>query len=671
MVGRALLKIFNMISGEFESKLADGFKMAMLQQIGLPFPTRELKNLLSEMPFQKKKAFASYMNIQIRSQPNKPFSDDQLVKLIRTKTKTQTEKARFLKGLMNSIINIYGDINNLSPEVYLSGEEEKTKEFGPWHYYWGLRLFPIKNEVIEKRRVELEEHLPDSASPRKESVAKVIPLNPKQEEKKSKESSIISRERELRQKAEQVAEGLKSKIRTLEKNQVLLKQEKKNLLFENKERDKKLNETEDALSFERTKTHTLEREKIELNFQIKKLKKTIEQLTENEKDLRRKFEEKLAALRQELTVPELQLTDLAEKLVVALNKDVDDYYIQLRSGQALRQDQSMTRKKICDCLELIESLEVHFSLVPLPADVDTSLIEPALVVRVPKPDYELDEHNPVEEKTNSRRYLGTFFRREHGGYIVLDNNEMFNITESMVNSIGLEHEAEVECDPSSRPDGSIQHNIRLLLQGDDDYAPMTQYMGYVELGEHFTYYCVDMNNSNIRFPLYEKDFEIQKPQDGDPCLFNVAIGGEYARLSKVYKRSPIGKPTKDQLVNEKSISARTKRKNDRIKQEAFLGGCKIVILGGLEKWFESVVKETGAELFHENGSNPDRIHPKLRRADALFVLETATSHEAFWSCIDIAKENNIPHFRIEGSKSNLRKLLRDNRDIIRKGKMVN
>ncbi|MEI4927282.1 hypothetical protein Q8G50_32710, partial [Klebsiella pneumoniae] len=72
-----------------------------------------------------------------------------------------------------------------------------------------------------------------------------------------------------------------------------------------------------------------------------------------------------------------------------------------------------------------------------------------------------------------------------------------------------------------------------------------------------------------------------------------------------------------------------------------------------------------------NGASPDRIHAKLRRADALFMLLTATSHEAIWSCVDIAKENNIPHFRIEGSKSNLRKLLWENRDRIRKDLVTN
>jgi hypothetical protein len=54
----------------------------------------------------------------------------------------------------------------------------------------------------------------------------------------------------------------------------------------------------------------------------------------------------------------------------------------------------------------------------------------------------------------------------------------------------------------------------------------------------------------------------------------------------------------------------------------------------------------------------------LRRSDALFMLLTATSHRATWSCIEIAKQHRIPHFVIQGSKSNLRTLLWDNRETI-------
>lgn len=675
MGGKAVFRIGRKKTGVLDSKdLGEGFQAAALKEVALPFPSRELSNLLLELPTPKKKLLCSSINLQIRSQPNKPFPDEQLVKLARIKTKSKLEKEMFISGLINVIMDIYGDVENLSAEDFLTVEEEKSKEFGPWHYYWGLRLFPIESEAIEKRRTELETQLPDN-QPHTINVAKIIPINPDREMRESKENSIISKERQLRQKSEQEAARLKSQVRTFEKANERLKQERDSLQSEKTLVVEQLRVTEETLRLEIKKTQTLDREKLELKNQIKQLKKAVQHLTENEIGLKKKYEEELASLREELTVPELQLTEMADRIITALNEKSDNYYTQLRSGQASRQEQGVIRKQISDCFTLIEALETHFSIAPeqvintAPATPAPAMADPVYSTVNVEPEFEqlLKEHLPLIDNDNSNHpQLGTFYRKDHGGYIVLENNEIFNITESMVNGIGLEHEAEVECERVRREDGSMQDNIRLLLQGDDAYAPMTQYMGYIELGENFTFYCVDMNNPNNRFPIYDKDVEIQQPRDGDPCLFNVANDGEHARISKVYYRSSYGKTPRDLIVKEKSVCATTKRKSERTKQVAFLEGCKIVIVGGLEKWFESVVRETGAELYHENGASPDRIHAKLRRADALFMLLTATSHEAIWSCVDIAKENNIPHFRIEGSKSNLRKLLWENRDRIRK-----
>ncbi|WP_246062140.1 DUF2325 domain-containing protein [Paenibacillus oralis] len=673
MVGKAVLKILSMLSGEFESKvLADGFKRVLIKQMGRPFPSRQLSNLLREMPVQKKRSFSLFMNIPIRQNTNHPFPDDKFVTLVRVKMKSQSDKAKFIQGMINIVIDIYGDIEQLSASNYLLNEEEKTKEFGPWHYYWGLRLFPIESDAIEKRLTDLEALLPDASShDEKIHDINVIRINPNQWTKESKENSLVSKERELRQKAEQEAARLKSQVRLLEKNNDRLRQEKEVLFVEKNQRDKKLKDTEELLGLERKKTHSLERVKIELQYEIKKLERSVKHLVENEKKLLKKFEEEMKALREEMSVPDLQMTDMVEKLIVALNIDVDTYFAQLRSGQASRQDQAIFRKKVKDYFDLIESLEAYLSLVavpaliPLPDETALETVQSETIDSQNEFQQHLKERPTVENQETPERFLGTFYRKDHGGYIACENNEIFNITESMVNSIGLEHEAEVECEPFRRGDGSTQYNIRLLFQGDDAYAPITRYMGYVELREHFSYYCVDINNSNNRFPIYEKDVEIQQPKDGDPCLFNVAIDGEYARLSKIYKQPSVGSASKDLKVKEKSIRTTTSRKNELTKQEAFLQGCKIVIVGGLEKWFETVVKETGAELYHENGDRPERIHPKLRRADALFLLQTATSHDATWSCIEIAKEYNVPHFKIEGSKSNLRKLLWDNRDKIR------
>lgn len=258
---------------------------------------------------------------------------------------------------------------------------------------------------------------------------------------------------------------------------------------------------------------------------------------------------------------------------------------------------------------------------------------------------------------------GTFFRRDHGGYIVLETGQTFNITESLVLQHQLQHEAGVLCRPKQHD--PTQYDIELLLQGDDSNSSIVQYDGYVQLGEHFTWYCVDLNDPQRRFPLHERDVAIRTPKDGDPCSFNVEIGKQVARLSRLYRAQPgLELEAKRTAMNGSqgqggagARAAKAQAKRECEKPEPFLEGHQITIVGGLKKWFEEVVAETGAVLVHENGKNPKRIFHDLKRSSALFLLLTATSHQAYWDCVEIAKQNQIPFYFIEGSKSNLRHLL--------------
>lgn len=254
---------------------------------------------------------------------------------------------------------------------------------------------------------------------------------------------------------------------------------------------------------------------------------------------------------------------------------------------------------------------------------------------------------------------GTFLRRDHGGSIVLETGHSFNITESLVLQHHLQHEAGVLCRP--KQNDPTQYDIELMLQGDDSNSPIVQYDGYVQLGEHFTWYCVDLNEPQRRFPLHWRDVAIRTPKDGDPCLFNVEIGKQVARLSRVYRTQSVSElEAKRPAISAGQGGARTVKvqaKKEYEKREPFLEGHQITIVGGLKKWFEVVVAETGAILVHENGKNPKRIFHDLKRSSALFLLLTATSHQAYWDCVEIAKQNQIPFYFIEGSKSNLRHLL--------------
>jgi hypothetical protein len=657
MNDKAISRMLGYLSTDYESSfMANDFKAVILKQLGQPFPYREFSNLISEMTEKKKRDLLILLNLKLKVPANKPFPDIGLLQLVRTRMNKTEQKFKVIQGIMISIIDIFGEeIGKLSDQEYLAAEEEKKKDYGPWHYYWSLRLFPLISQAVEDRRAVLETELADPPKREKEIISNVIPINVN---KKNKENSLVTRERELRQEAQRETETLKKQVRTQAKSLQRLMQENNRFLDEQTEREQRFSETQEAFENQCKKTVVLEREKNELAVLNKKQMKSISLLEERESSLRVQFEKEKALL-QEVIHRDESVSELASRFIMALNKEVDSYFERLRNSNTSREQQGALRKQICGSLQLIDSLELNYFKPEAVPVIHSYNEEPQAAMQLEEIPKATNEYQDPQEK----RFLGTFYRKDHGGYIVLENNEVFNITESLVNSIGLEHEAEVECEPQLRQDNSLQYNIRLLLQGDDTYAPINQYMGYVEFGDHFTYYCVDINNSNNRYPLHEKDFDIQQPRDGDPCLFNVAaVNGEYARLSRLYKRSTDGEAGREQLLKGNSLNS--KPKNYKSAPEAFLKGCKIVIVGGLAKWFESVVKETGAELIHENGDRPERVHPELRKANAMFMLLTATSHRATWSCIDIAKENHVPHFTIQGSKSNLRTLLWENRENI-------
>src|SRR5690606_16523420 len=121
----------------------------------------------------------------------------------------------------------------------------------------------------------------------------------------------------------------------------------------------------------------------------------------------------------------------------------------------------------------------------------------------------------VEEQEEIGHY-GTFFRRDHGGCIELETGESFNITESLVQQLELQHEAEVLCAPNSNQTNgkSSYYTIKIVFQGDDAYSPIKQYDGYVYCDNGGKWYCVEMNDEAKKFPIHFKDIDIQKPSHG-------------------------------------------------------------------------------------------------------------------------------------------------------------
>lgn len=643
--------------------VSDRFMAVLMKHMSTPFPFREFSNLISEFTDKKKRSLAGSLNLKLKVPADRPFPDDRFLKLIRPRMTSPPEKSKFLLAIIENILPMYANMDELTAERHLKSEKELINKFGPWHYYWSLRLFPFENDEIIKRMNELENELPDAVRNAPDDSA----ANGKKE--KEKENDLIQRERELRQKAEKEMEATKKELRNLQKEVDRLRAQNTKLTEDKAELGQLASKYKEAYEKEQKKVSELESEKASLSGQLRKAEETIKSLHESERKLNAKLDDVSSRLQREINRLERELQFQKDKdteenwvqnIIRALNLKVDNLYNMLRREQGSPQ-QGAIRKKISDALLLINSLESFFyseeqinssssGFVPEPdhMKLETSVANNGLVANV--------------EESGEKQLLGTFYRRDHGGYIVLENNETFNIPESMVNSIGLEHEAAVSCVPQKRPDGSTSYYVRLILQGDDSSAPIRKYLGYVKLGEHFKYYCVDIHNPENRFPIFEKDVEIQRPMDGDPCAFNVAIDGEYARLSKIFKQSEMAQAT-EHFLKTKSMK---QSKPEKPVSEPFLKGCKIVIVGGLAKWFESVIEETGAELIHDTGHHPERVHAQLRRANALFYICTANSHQATWSCIEIAKKNQVPHFRIEGSKSNLRKLLWDNQHIIRR-----
>lgn len=279
----------------------------------------------------------------------------------------------------------------------------------------------------------------------------------------------------------------------------------------------------------------------------------------------------------------------------------------------------------------------------------------------------LREFEADEAAADSAGQEGTFYRRDHGGYIKLESGETFNITESLVYKLQLQHEAEVWCMPREDAHGAVQYEIELLFQGDDAFSPVRQYNGYVEVDENGVWYAVDMNDSQRRYPIHMRDLDIQRPAEGAPCIFNVGEEENVARLARVYRdfSDPAAAPRRDPLAARPAASAgKVKKEGRKAKPEPFLQGCTIVVLGGQRKWFEDVVVESGANYVHENGERPDLIASDLRKAQALFLLITSTSHRAYWEGVELAKASGVPFFIIQGSKSNLRGMLWENRELI-------
>jgi len=664
---------------QYVKTLSNYDKLMLAITLKLPFSRKDLKQW-PDLLFYKK------LNL--------------LLKKIATDRKL---KKQLLLFLIDRIL-----LESPSLEDYQSQLQQLVDEHGYWCIFWSLYFHPERADdeaLYEQIRTELEQLKTEHPTElERQSIAQsevaatsevievqAISDNKLDQHRLDKKIAIledkISKESATRQQLELAGVQKDKVIRQLQQEQEKLQQQA-NLLKEQiamyemkvsnlKRAEQEMNQRrrDDEERWLNERASLLGQNKQNWD-EIRKLSNQLEQLQRELEDSKRQSNnwQQLAQQRQEElhsllnSKPPLdqQLGSLLEQLHLELDQSNNELMKLMKDSNASYEQRQYYRQQMRNALELVEVIDKFqqekTSNVSSPPSAINQEEKPIAVEQLLSQD-ELKVITNKQQAPQANQRYGTFYRRDHGGYIELEGSEIFNITESLVQQLELQHEAEVLCTPTAHPGRANHYTIELLFQGDDSYSPIQTFDGFVHLDEDQKWYCIDINDDSNRFPIHFKDIEIQKPGHGDPCTFNVAEDGHIARLTKLY-RLPGDMLEAQHPARKKNEAARPKV-NQRRKIEPFLQDCMITIIGGQRKWFEAVVKETGAELVHDGGEHPERIASDLSRSQALFMILTSTSHRATWEGIEIAKGNSIPHFVIQGSKSNLRKLLWENQEVIR------
>lgn len=682
------------------AKEMEAYKLILEREERHPLPLEPLLAYVKEMTDREKQAMAQGLDFPFAKRASKKWPELLFMKLLRTSI-MQSHKDMALKRRMLLCILQHADIAEDDLNHLIHNQEELIVERGYWSFYWTLYFHSGKEsqpelwdeavQRIQSMRTSLPP--PEQQAPDADDMSGKDADTGKQARKIQLLESKSAKEVALRQKLEQdnarKDKQLRLKGQELERIGQELDREKEKteraaakseqLLQWMQEREQQWKKEQERWLAERQNLLTNLQA---ANARHKQLEQTIDAQLKQHAMLAKEKEQLQQALTQ-LKNRQHEPKALAGKLIKALYNEMNALNLTLLKHAppqaASARNGKASRDRMRKALDLVDALDDFLLSEPLSESGQEQQGAIGTDAGPQNTDFPLKHHArqeetepPVSAPTTAAIY-GTFYRRDHGGYVKLENGESFNITESLVYQHQLQHEAEVLCTPNKQGGKPHLYDIQLLFQGDDTYCPIQQYDGYVELGEHHTWYCVDMNDAGNRFPVHYKDIEIQKPVHGAPCTFNVAEDGHIARLTRIYhlpgfatgqeKTSEPG--NEPEHARKRPVKEKGRSVQSRQKPEPFLPGCTITIIGGLRKWFEDVVTESGAELVHEPGEHPERMAAELKRSQALFMLITSTSHRATWDGVDLAKAYGIPHFIIQGSKSNLRTLLWDNREIIR------
>ncbi|MFD0958504.1 hypothetical protein [Paenibacillus chungangensis] len=688
-----------------------------------PFPHDAFLRYIKQLSLKEKQALALVLDFHFVKRDTRKWPEMLFWKTLRTtllhSQRDLITQRRFFLSLLKLCPELMEALQMEWDELIMI-RREHIQRYGYWSYYWALHFHHGRAEHQERWRQELEKLRNDCDNSGCELAAGVTP-------------STASKNATVEQKGTRMPEGGEIPSRKLERlelkcgNEVALRMR---LELELAQQEKKLRQSEQELSntlsllgqrneqlehvqFKHKEQKELQRRK-ELQLRQERhhwlqerqaLLATIREANSHHKALERQLEAKDEELsfmvreqaRHKQTIDHYRrkLHDqptLLEQLVRTLYEDIERMngkllYPSTSEAAASSEEAIQLRRRMRKALDLADALsgyEIHPDDQTLEQtethkqdaklsneEIDSDDSDPAIERFTP-----LQSSKQSQPDSDAPEPLqGTFFRRDHGGYILLETGSCFNITESMVHQLALQHEAEVLCTPSDRASQRQHYELQLLFQGDDICSPIRQFDGYVQSDEGEGWYCVDMNDDRNRFPIHRRDVEIKRPLHGDPCSFNVAEDGRWARLARLYRLESqaaeiaVGKDKHTSLQAGRSgkevTRANASAAADRKSRAPFLAGCTIAIIGGMRKWFEHVVLETGATLVHDTGERPERIAAELSRSQALFMLLSATSHRATWDGVEAAKSNGIPHFTIQGSKSNLRLQLWENRETIR------
>lgn len=697
------------LAGWFEpaewTKEMDMYRSLLEQETHNPLPSEMLLQYAGALPDKEKLAIALTLEFPFAKRELRKWPEMLFAKMLRTAVQQAQRSIAVKRRILLAILQLLPiDIHTDRPfDGLLKEKEERIAANGFWPYYWMLYFHPVKMTDAETWLHELkklEERHRSYAEMRHDGRDRLTDRSDASDEgsdgKHDKKLKLLEnmykKELSARQRMEHEL-AQKDKLLRMKSKELSQLDEELELLREAADLAESRSEQQAKLHLERERKWKHEQavwleerqsfmqQLRSLNMQQGQQQRTIDACRKSQLEL----ETEIMLLKEELQLASKQQSGIGE-WIDKLSRSLEEQLAEL--GQSLVSQASSraaaARSRMRKTLDVLDALEAYRGTVALDPSNESVRAsdryaedEPAAAAAEQLPASDPGRHEAPESAChadlNSSLY-GTFHRRDHGGCVSLENGESFNITESLVHQHGLQHEAELLCTPVYHPGKPIHYELQLLFQGDDAFSPIRQLDGYIEKGDGSIWFCIDMNDPSGRYQLHHRDVEIQKPSAGDPCTFNVAEGGHIARLTKVYRQA--GGPTAAEYPKPRQLmQAQTelapagkrnkeKREQTKAKHQPFLQNCVITIVGGVRKWFEAVVRECGAELAHDTGDHPERVMADLRRSQALFLLITSTSHRATWEGVDIAKTNGIPHFVIQGSKSNLRSLLWENRHLI-------